>query len=565
MTDLSPALLTRRALAWTAGDCEPADVAEIQALLDAGDVEELADRFSGPLTFGTAGLRGRLRAGPNGMNRAVVRRAAHGLIRYLADTGAQGPLVIGYDARHGSADFAADTARVATAAGRPALLLPGPLPTPVLAFAVGHLGAAAGVMVTASHNPPQDNGYKVYLGRGSDVPGAQIAPPADAAIADRIQAAPDARDVPLGPDGERLGDEVVEAYLDAVARLADLLSPDGPRELTVVATAMHGVGADLLRRALVRCGFAPPVEVAAQAQPDPDFPTVALPNPEEPGALDLALALAAEVGADLVVANDPDADRLALAGVDADGVWRALPGDRTGCLLADQVLGATAGERTCATTIVSSTLLGRVAAAHDGATAHRTLTGFKWLVRAPGRLVVAYEEALGVAVGTDDGLLVADKDGIAAAVAACCLVAEARARGRTLWMLDGRLDRDHGVHRTAQVSVRLADPAATVARVVAGPPSTLGGLAVEQVIDLSDGLDGLPPTDGLLMVLADGVRVVLRPSGTEPKAKAYVESVRPATHLDHLDDDDGPYLRAEAAEADRLLAAVGADLRALLA
>src|SRR5688572_11083381 len=302
--------LIGRARAWAAEDPDPVTRAELEALIeqviDGGESEDLADRFDGTLEFGPAVLRGALGVGDHRTDRVVVIRAAAGLAAYLKDIGAPAgaPVVIGYDARHNSDVFARDTAEVMTGAGLRALVMPRPLPTPQLAFAIRELGCVAGVMVTASHNPPQDNGYKVYLGDGS-----QIVPPADAEIASRIEAVGALADVPRGDAGERLGEDVVEAYLDCVAALP---APDGPRDVSVVYTPMHGVGGSSLVEVMRRAGFPEPHVVRAQAEPDPQFPTVSFPNPEEPGAMDLALALAEEVGADLVVANDPDADRCAV-------------------------------------------------------------------------------------------------------------------------------------------------------------------------------------------------------------------------------------------------------------
>jgi phosphomannomutase len=497
--------------AWIADDVDPGAAAELQALLDAGDDRELADRFSGPLTFGTAGLRGPLRAGPNGMNRTVVRRAAAGLASWLSDHGFAGrPVIVGFDARYGSADFARDSAEIMAAAGFDARLMPGPLPTPVTAFAVQRFGAAAGIVVTASHNPPQDNGYKVYADDG-----AQIVPPADAEIEAAIRAVGSARAIPLDDRGVTLLDDgVVAEYVAAVAGLAG----DGPRELTIVHTAMHGVGTEVARRVFDAAGFAPLIAVPQQEQPDPDFPTVAFPNPEEPGALDLAFDLAAARGADIVVANDPDADRCAVAVPDAGGGWRMLRGDEVGVLLADALLRR--GIRgTYATTIVSSSMLRALTAARGAAYAE-TLTGFKWISRAAPDLAYGYEEALGYAVAPS---LVRDKDGVSAALLVAELAAALKADGSSL---TGRLDElaaEVGRYVTDQVSVRVADLtriADTMRRLRTNPPRDLLGKRV-QVEDL------LPDAD-VLRLTVDGARVVVRPSGTEPKLKAYLEVVEPS-------------------------------------
>ncbi|AEV88620.1 phosphomannomutase [Actinoplanes sp. SE50] len=498
--------------AWLADDPDPSSRAELRALIDAlpATAGELRDRFAGPLTFGTAGLRGRLRAGPNGMNLAVVTRAAAGLVAWLAQQGGEGPLVIGFDARHGSRAFAEQTARVATAAGRAAFLMPRVLPTPVLAYAVRALGAVAGVMVTASHNPPQDNGYKVYLGDG-----AQIVPPADAGIEAAIRAVPSAAAVPLGDAGTVLGEDIIAAY---VANAAAVLTSGGPRDLAIAYTPLHGVGGTTLAAAFDAAGFAAPAVVADQAEPDPEFPTVAFPNPEEPGAMDHLVALAGATGADLAIANDPDADRCAVAIPGPDGAWRPLRGDELGVLLADHLIRrGTPG--VYATTIVSSTLLGRLCAAR-GVPYAETLTGFKWIVRAADDLAFGYEEALGYCVAP---AMVRDKDGITAALTAAELAAGLKARGRTLADRLDELAVEFGVHATDQLSMRvddLAEIGAAMTRARRRPPATLLGEPIGSVTDL------LPEND-VLTFRTDAVRVVIRPSGTEPKLKAYLEVVEP--------------------------------------
>ena len=515
--------LIARARAWAAEDPDQTTRTELEQLIgqvesgvdSAAATADLEGRFAGTLEFGTAGLRGPLGAGPMRMNRIVVTRAAAGLAAYLRDQGAQPgePVVIGYDARYNSDVFARDTAEVMTGAGFRALLLPRPLPTPLLAFAIRHLGCAAGVMVTASHNPPQDNGYKVYLGDGS-----QIVPPADLQIASRISAVGALADVPRGGAGEVLGEEVVDAYLDAVSSLP---APGGPRDISVVYTAMHGVGGTSVVEALRRAGFPEPHLVTAQADPDPDFPTVSFPNPEEPGAMDLAMAKAEEVGADLLVANDPDADRCAV-GIRGSHGWQMLRGDEVGALLGDFLLRS-GKQGTYAVSIVSSSLLGKMAARH-GQPYEETLTGFKWIGRIDG-LAFGYEEALGYCVAPDQ---VRDKDGVSAILRVVELAARLKAEGRTL---SDRLDdiaAEHGVHATDQLSVRVTDLSMigrTMARLRSEPPTALGGLAVELVEDLSEGSDLLPPTDGLRYRLAGGARVIVRPSGTEPKLKCYLEVV----------------------------------------
>ncbi|WP_346073563.1 phospho-sugar mutase [Streptomyces thermogriseus] len=508
--------LMARAKAWLAEDPDPDTRAELARLIDAEDTEELAARFSGTLRFGTAGLRGELGAGPMRMNRSVVIRAAAGLAAYLTRNGhAGGPVVIGYDARHKSEEFARDTAAVMTGAGFRAAVLPRPLPTPVLAFAVRHLGAVAGVAVTASHNPPRDNGYKVYLGDGS-----QIVPPADTGIAAEIDAITSLSGIPRPDSGwEVLGEEILEAYL---ARTDAVLDPGSPRTARTVYTAMHGVGKDTFLAAFARAGFPAPDLVLEQADPDPDFPTVAFPNPEEPGAMDLAFAKARETEPDLVIANDPDADRCAVAVKDGAD-WRMLRGDEVGALLGAHLVsrGATG---TFAASIVSSSLLGRIAG-KAGLPYEETLTGFKWIARVEG-LRYGYEEALGYCV--DPGG-VRDKDGITAALLITELASRLKQEGRTLLDLLDDLAVEHGLHATDQLSVRVQDLsliADAMRRLREQPPTALAGLPVLRFEDLSRGVGTLPPTDGLRCTL-DGARVIVRPSGTEPKLKCYLEVVIP--------------------------------------
>jgi phosphomannomutase len=502
---------------WLAEDPDPDTRAELEALLEKGDSAAIADRFGSRLEFGTAGLRGALGAGPNRMNRVVVMRAAAGLASYLRARSAKA-VVIGYDARHKSDVFATDTAAVVRGAGLRALLLPRPLPTPVLAFAIRHLGADAGVMVTASHNPPEDNGYKVYLGDGS-----QIVPPADAEISAAIEAVGQLATVPRGDDWETLGEEVLDAYLHRVASLVD---PTSSRDLRTVYTPLHGVGRDVVLAAFDRAGFPAPVVVSQQAEPDPDFTTVAFPNPEEPGAIDLALAAAAAEAVDLVLANDPDADRCAVAVRDpaAAAGWRMLRGDEVGVLLGAHLIRRDpALTGTFATSIVSSSMLGRMAAAH-GLGYAETLTGFKWIARVDD-VRYGYEEALGYCVDPD---AVRDKDGVSAALLVAELAATLKSEGRALGDLLDDLAREHGLHATDQLAVRVDDVAvieSAMQRLRAQPPSELGGARVTAAEDLAQGVGDLPPTDGLRYRLDGGGRVVVRPSGTEPKIKCYLEVV----------------------------------------
>jgi len=570
-TDATLAHLLARAEAWLADDPDPTTRAELAAAIEAaraGSAEaadDLADRFAGTLEFGTAGLRGILGAGPNRMNRAVVIRAAAGLVAYLHAGGRSGTpaprpaptVVVGFDARHGSDVFARDTCAVVVAAGGRALLLPRPLPTPLLAFAIRHLGADAGVMVTASHNPARDNGYKVYLGDGS-----QIVPPADVEIAACIDAVASVSSVPRADGGwTTLGKEVVDAYLDAVASVVD---PATPRELSVVHTSMHGVGGDIVLRAFARAGFPPPVVVEEQAAPDPDFPTVPFPNPEEPGAMDLALALARSIHPDVVIASDPDADRCAVAVPDpavpsaADPAgWRMLRGDEVGVLLGAHVLARGVDpdgpHAVLARSIVSSRLLGAMAEA-AGLPGVETLTGFKWIGRVP-RLRYGYEEAIGYCV---DPANVADKDGISAALLMADMVAGLRAQGRTLLDVLDVLARRHGVYATDALSVRVTDLALigeVMARLRANPAAEIGGVAVVRIDDLAEGAGpGLPPTDGLRYLLADATRVIVRPSGTEPKLKVYLEAIVPVAGGGEAGVEESDQLALARAEASRRLA-----------
>jgi phosphomannomutase len=489
---------------WIAHDPDPACAAELSACT----FDELAARFGSSLTFGTAGLRGPMRAGPSGMNLAVVLRTTWALGRVLKHSAGGSHVFVGYDARHGSAGFAAATAEVLAAEGFSVTLFSSPLPTPVLAFAVRQSGALAGVQITASHNPPADNGYKVYIEGGS-----QLVPPVDRKIESAIAAAPYADEIPRVPVTPSDQTEVVELYL---ARAAALRSGSGT--VRVALTPLHGVGGALAVEALHRAGFTDVHTVTSQFAPNPDFPTVAFPNPEEPGAADALLELAARVDADIAVALDPDADRCAI-GIPTSGRWRMLSGDETGWLLGDYILSRpAAAARTVATTVVSSRMLSAIAEDHH---AHHveTLTGFKWLARAAGDdLVYAYEEAIGYCV---DPAAVRDKDGISAAVLCCDLLAAAKAAGSGIPdLLDG-LARRHGVHLPMPVTARTDEAAAVMARVRADPPGTLAGFAVvaterADVVILSGGDDQVR------------VRVAMRPSGTEPKIKAYIEISLPA-------------------------------------
>ncbi|MFJ4208774.1 phospho-sugar mutase [Paenarthrobacter sp. NPDC089675] len=528
---------------WASKDPDPATSAALLELAglagdgDAGAAQELADSFNGTLQFGTAGLRAALGPGPNRMNRVVVRRAAAGLAAFLteavavASPGTRPRAVVGFDARHNSDIFARETAAIFAAAGIEALLMPSALPTPVLAYAVRALDCDGGVMVTASHNPPQDNGYKVYLGRHAVADsgrGAQIVAPYDAEIAAQIAAVDS---ITLAEDGWTvLPASIAKDYEAAMAGLVDREHfPD--RDLKIVLTPMHGVGGETAVSVLNAAGFTDVTLVAEQAQPDPDFPTVAFPNPEEPGALDLALAAAEDLGADIVLANDPDADRAAVAALDpSTGAWRMLRGDEVGVLLGAHVvarLAAAAGdeprEGVFANSIVSSRMLSRIASA-AGYAHEETLTGFKWISRVPG-LVYGYEEALGYCVAPD---LVRDKDGISAAVLIAEMAASAKADGKTTWDTLDELYLVHGLHASDQLSIRVADLGlldAMMNRLRVNPPEAFGGSAVEVFLDLAEGSESLPPTDGLLYLTKEQSRVIIRPSGTEPKLKCYLEVI----------------------------------------
>lgn len=578
-SDAELANLLSEARDWAARDPDAATAAALTELIGlagegaAGARQELADSFSGPLQFGTAGLRAALGPGPNRMNRVVVRRTAAGLAAFLSTAvaraagGTRPRAVVGYDARYNSDIFAEETAAIFSAAGIETFLLPAALPTPLLAYAVRALDCDGGVMVTASHNPPQDNGYKVYLGRHAvedSGRGAQIVAPYDALIAAEISAVGPLHSIALADGGWTvLGGSVAAEYQAAVARLA-VPGRFPARALKLVLTPMHGVGGETAVAVLSAAGFTDVTLVAEQARPDPDFPTVAFPNPEEPGALDLALETAARVDADLVIANDPDADRAAVAAKDPDtGAWRMLRGDEVGALLGAHVVarlaegadGAPAADGgVFANSIVSSRLLARIADA-AGYAHEETLTGFKWIARVPG-LLYGYEEALGYCVAPS---LVRDKDGISAAVLIAELAAAAKADGKTIFDTLDELYLVHGLHASDQLSIRVADLGlleAMMNRLRASPPESFGGSAIESAVDLAEGSGHLPPTEGVLYLTKDRSRVIIRPSGTEPKLKCYLEVIRSVGSAAEL-----PQARLEARAA---LDAVLADVREAL-
>jgi len=536
-------------MAWMADDPDPADRAELRRLLDDGAMDELRDRFEGELHFGTAGLRGHLGAGPSRVNVATVRRVSGGLAAYLAAAvpeATESGVVIGHDARHGSERFADEAARVMSGAGLRVRRLPGQLPTPLVAFAVRHLGCAAGVMITASHNPPRDNGYKVFLGDG-----AQIAPPVDGEISRAISRLGPLRDVRLGDLGEPVSDDIIDDYLRAII---GALPAATAHEISIVYTPLHGVGRRVLLVAFAQAGFLPPLVVARQGEPDPDFPTLPNPNPEEPGALTMAITEARVAGADLVLANDPDADRLAVAipdSAEATG-WRVLRGDEVGALIGDRLLRATSDPRPAlvASTIVSSSLLGRLAHA-AGATYVETLTGFKWIMHdsaahTDDRFLFGYEEAIGYAVND----IVRDKDGISAALVVAGIAAEAKREGQTIADRLDDIARRFGLYVTDQFFIELpgASGARRIGRIMAelrrSPPTELLGRPVTAVGDGVTGIpraaDGdepgadLPRSDLLVWHAGERIRVVVRPSGTEPKLKFYLQLITPVAELGEI-------------------------------
>lgn len=523
-----------RAQQWAQHDPDPATAAALTADIEAAQRGDEAARgrvraaMNGPLQFGTAGLRGVVGPGESRMNLAVVIRATAGLCEVIKHHATGTPtLVVGCDARYGSSEFATAACRVASAAGVRVLALPQANPTPLTAFAVRHFNADAGVMVTASHNPAPDNGYKVYLGGTvvtGDGQGVQIVPPFDAEIAQAIEATPPADQVPMNDDLIEAVDPRDEYVASAVALASgDAAAREG---LRIVLTAMHGVGAAITSRVLREAGFANVTQVAAQADPDPDFPTVPFPNPEEAGALDMAIEQAREQDADLIIAVDPDADRCALAVPDPSSQtgWRPLSGDQIGCLLGE-FLAARGLDGSLANSIVSSRLLGRIASAHKLAH-HTTLTGFKWIARAPS-LAFGYEEAIGFC---PNPAIVRDKDGIATSVVAASMAASLKAANRSAWDELDRLARLHGLHVSGPLTFRVEELdqiAQGMARLRAQPPSVLAGSPVVEVSDLSEGYQGLPPTDGVLVLTRDGDRVIARPSGTEPKLKCYLEVIVP--------------------------------------
>jgi len=506
---------------WIADDPDPVTASVLQDLLDAGDEQTLKIYFNGFLQFGTAGLRGPNGPGPSCMNRAVVGRTAAGIARYMKERGLH-RVVIGRDTRHGSYEYAMESAEIFSGAGCQVFILPRALPTPVLAFATKALKADIGVMVTASHNPPADNGYKVYVGPTADginYACSQIINPTDGFIADEINAVTLLSEQPRGNTWEIVSEEIIDEYISRTATLGP-----NPGTLKIVYTAMHGVGTQTLSQVFNRAGFPDLILVKEQSEPDPDFPTVAFPNPEEPGAIDLAIATAKAHDADLVIANDPDADRCAAAIKDRSGQWRMLRGDELGVIFGEWI-ARSAPTGTFGNSIVSSSILKKISA-HYGVNFKEVLTGFKWLAKIED-LAFGYEEAIGYAV---DSTTVNDKDGISAAIFLAQIATTLAGQGRDLNDLLDEVWARHGFHATEQISIRVSDMGAIttlLAQLRTTPPREIAGRAVESIDDLAVPRDGLPPTDGLRIWLSGGVRIIIRPSGTEAKLKCYIEVITP--------------------------------------
>ncbi|HEX9641073.1 MAG TPA: phospho-sugar mutase [Candidatus Krumholzibacteria bacterium] len=526
---MSPLTLVERARLWARSDPEAAHRAALSTLIEAGEEERLRELFDPPLRFGTAGLRGKMGPGPGRMNRALVRRVSVSLARNFRPSDGIGRVVVGGDARHGSAEFVDDVCRAFATEGWTVERFDGPVPTPLVAYGVLRLAAHLGVVITASHNPPEYNGYKVYGGDG-----VQILPD----VADSVAAVFDALDeTPALATGggtiQSAGPAIRDHYLEAIQ--AGLHAPELPRDLRVVYTALHGVGGDLMMRALAPYAELRVSPVEAQFEPDPDFPTVRFPNPEEKGALDLALAQAEREGAELILANDPDADRLAVAVRDGDGKMRPLNGNELGVLLADYLLECAATEprrNLVMTTVVSSRLLSKLAEARH-AVYDECLTGFKWIAHAARereqrdglRFLFGYEEALGYTVGTT----VRDKDGIGTALHLLELASREKAHGRTLLDRLDDIHRRHGWHRSRLLTLELpgsegaARIEAIMQRLRQHPPESLAGRKLSDCIDYAPGHAGLPPSNLLAFTLAQNGRLLARPSGTEPKIKFYLE------------------------------------------
>ena len=516
---VNEAKLFEEVRAWIEDDPDPHTARQLQEWLDAGDEATLRTHFNGFLQFGTAGLRGPIGPGPSCMNRAVVGRAAAGIARYMKERGMT-TVVVGRDARYGSEDFTEETAQIMSGAGMKVFVLPRPLPTPVLAYATHALKCDIGIMVTASHNPPQDNGYKVYIGPDADgisYAASQIINPTDGFIASDIDSVTSLRSERRGNEWTVLGEDLIDEYIERTAKLAPR-----PGDIKIVYTAMHGVGTEVLSRVFNKAGFANLILVDEQCTPDPAFPTVAFPNPEEPGAIDLALKKARDFGADLVIANDPDADRCAAAINDPRVGWRMLRGDELGVILGEWI-ARTHPTGTFGNSIVSSSALRKIAAHYD-IDFKEVLTGFKWLAKIKN-LSFGYEEAIGYSV---DSKTVNDKDGISAAIFLAQIAMDLKRDGLNLSNLLDEIWERHGFHGTEQISIRVSDMSA-ITRLLAGlrqnPPAEIAGRKVDSIDDLAAPKDGLPPTDGLRIWLAGGVRIIVRPSGTEAKMKCYIEVI----------------------------------------
>jgi phosphomannomutase len=517
--NLMDATLRAEVEAWIADDPDPVTASQLQKLLESEDEATLKQFFNGFLQFGTAGLRGPIGPGPSCMNRAVVGRAAAGIAHYMKERGMT-KVVVGRDARYGSEDFTQETAEIMSGAGMDVYILPRPLPTPVLAFATEYLKCDIGIMVTASHNPPQDNGYKVYIGPTADgisYASSQIINPTDGFMASDIDAVTSLKSLPRGKKWTVLGEEVITEYVKRTSALAPR-----PGDMKIVYTAMHGVGTEVVQRVFNHAGFATLILVDEQCTPDPDFPTVAFPNPEEPGAIDLALKKARDFGAELVIANDPDADRCAAAINDPAVGWRMLRGDELGIILGEWI-ARTKPKGTFGNSIVSSSALKKISA-HYGIDFQEVLTGFKWLAKIED-LAFGYEEAIGYSV---DSETVNDKDGISAAIFLAQVATDLKREGLTLSDLLNEVWERHGFHGTEQISIRVSDMGA-ITKLLAGlrksPPAEIAGRKVDAIDDLAAPKDGLPPTDGLRIWLAGGIRIIVRPSGTEAKMKCYIEVI----------------------------------------
>lgn len=505
---------------WIALDPDPKTAAVLQGWLDVGNETELTSAFSGFLQFGTAGLRGPIGPGPSRMNRAVVSRAAAGIAAYMKERGLTS-VVIGRDARHGSEDFTFESAAIFSGAGMQVFVLPRPLPTPVLAYAVRDLQFDCGIMVTASHNPPQDNGYKVYLGGvvdGINYNASQIVSPADEQISVFI----DRQNHLLarGDEWTILNDDVLNRYVARTASIAPTVY-----SVKAVYTAMHGVGTESVQKVFSVAGYDEPILVTAQTAPDPDFPTVAFPNPEEPGAIDMSLDVARAIEGDVVIANDPDADRCAAA-INDDGKWRMLTGDELGSLFGEYLATSSPEnyrDRCFGNSIVSSSLLSKIAKRH-GIEFHETLTGFKWLAKLEN-LGFGYEEAIGYSV---DPQTVNDKDGVSAAIMLARIAGELKSQGSSISKYLEKINEVYGYHKTVQISIRVPD-LSNIGRVLnslrTSEPDQIAGLKVLRFDDLLKPTGDLPPTDGLRFYLERDVRIIIRPSGTEPKVKCYIEVV----------------------------------------